>query len=478
LRIQKLLPAGTIMCLALLSPVLLRAQGCTNASYYGTYMVELQGTMLDAAGTSYQGYASLGKEVSDGNGHVTGTYNYTLNGGTSKGTYTGTYTVTSECVVTETLNVTPTAANVYTENSTFQLAAGGVTTVGGTTTTGIILAGQAYRAAAQGASQCSNGSLAGTYDFVEFGVASLLSPLVKTGQFNLDGAGHVTFSGSKNQEGSASSAISGNGTYTVNTDCTGNMAFSLNGGGTDTHYFGVEDGGSLLLLEPDAAQVTFGVAQPEATESIMGQFVFGSGYSTYLYFNNAGPAAATFTVNFIADNGTPLTVPALNGSSTLVQVPAFGTAVVEAPNNGSILNQGYATFALPPGVSGYGVFRLQVTGISEGTSQYGPSLATSATLVFDETGTLVDGIAIANPTANSETVTITATGNNGTVLGNGTITLGAHAHTAAALDTIATGLSGVKGNSGQVTFSVTSGAVSVLGLRFNAGAFTSIPAQY
>jgi len=440
-------------------------------------MVALQGTMLDAAGTSYQGYASLGKDVSDGNGHITGTYNYTLNGGTNKGTYAGTYTVTSACVVTETLNVTPNAAAVYTETSTFQIAAGGATTVGGTTSTGIILAGQAYRAAAQGASQCSNASLAGIYNFVEFGVAGLLSPLVKTGQLNLDGAGHVTLSGSKNQQGSPSAALSGNGTYTVNSDCTGSMAFSLNGGGTDTHYFGLEDGGNLLLLEPDATQVTFGMAQPEATETVMGQFVFGTGWSTYLYFNNAGPEAATFTVNFIADNGTPMTVPSLNGSSTLVQVPAGGTAVVTAPNNGTILNQGYATFTLPPGVSGYGVFRLQGTGVSEGTSSYGPSIATSATLVFDETGTLVDGIAIANPTANSVTVTLKATDNNGNALGNGTVTLAAHAHTAVVLDSI-TGLSGVKGKSGQVNFSVTSGAVSVLGLRFNATAFTSILAQY
>ena len=478
MRIQKLLTAGTILCLASLSPVLLRAEGCTNASYYGTYIVEMQGSTLDAAGTSYQGYASLAKEVSDGNGNITGTYNYTLNGSSNTGTYTGTYTVSSACVVSETLHFTPNAAAVYAENMTFQLAAGGATTVGGSTTTGIILAGQAFRAAAQGDAHCSTASLAGTYNFVEFGVVNLLLPAVKTGQITFDGAGHASLSGSKVQQGLPSSAISGNGTYTVNADCTGNMALTVSGGGLDTHYFGVEEGGNLLLLEPNATQVTFGVAQPETTTTVMGQFVFGSGYSTFLYFSNASPGSVSFTVNFFADNGSALTVPSLNGSSTTVQIPAGGTAIVSAPNNGATLNQGYATFNLPPGVTGYGVFRLQTASISEGTSAYGPSLASSASMVFDETGGLVDGIAIANPTGSSENITVKATDANGNLLGTGTVTLAAHAHTAAALDTLAAGLSGAAGHSGQVTFTVTSGAVSVLGLRFNAGRFTSIPAQY
>jgi len=478
LRIQKLLPAGTILCLAFVSPVLLRAQGCTNASYYGAYIVEMQGSMLDAAGTSYQGYASLAKEVSDGNGNITGTYNYTLNGGNNSGTYTGTYTVSANCVVTETLHFSPNAAAVYAENMTFELAAGGATTVGGSTSTGIILAGQAYRAAAQGDAHCSAASVAGTYNFAVFGVVGLLSPTAQTGQVNLDGNGHLTLSGSANIQGHPSGSISGNGTYSVNTDCTGSFTVAFSTGNSATLYFGVEEGGSLLLLEPATGIVTFGVAQPQATETVMGQFVFGAGYSTFLYFNNASPGSVSFTVNFVGDNGSPMTVPSLNGSSTTVQIPAGGTAVVQAPNNGSTLNQGYATFTLPPGVNGYGVFRLQTTRVSEGTSPFGPSLAASETLVFDETGSLVDGIAIANPTGSSETVTVKATDNNGNSLGTGTVVLAAHAHTAAALDGIATGLSGVAGHSGQVTFSVTSGAVSVLGLRFNAGAFTTILAQY
>ena len=465
------------MCLALLSPVLLRAQGCTTASYSGNYIVELQGTTLDAAGTSYQGYASLGVESADGNGNITGTYNYSLNGGSNTGTYSGTYTVSSDCMVSETLSVTPKAAAVYNETSTFLVGAGGASTVGGTTSTGIILVGQAYRAAAQGSSQCSTASVAGAYNFAVFGVIGLAMPTVQTGQVNLDGKGHLTLSGSANIEGSASAAISGNGTYAVNGNCTGSFTVAFSTGNSATAYFGVEDGGALLLLEPATGIVTFGVAQPEDTETIMGQFVFGAGWSTYLYFNNANPGPAVFTVNFTADAGTPMNVPSLNGSSTVVQVPAGGTALVQAPNSGSTLNQGYASFNLPPGVSGYGVFRLQTSGISEGTSAYGPSLATTATLVFDETGGLADGIAVANPTPNAETVTVTATDNNGNPLGNGTISLGAFAHTAAVLDGI-TGLSNVKGNSGQVTFTVTSGAFSVLGLRFNAGAFTSILAQY
>jgi hypothetical protein len=40
---------------------------------------------------------------------------------------------------------------------------------------------------------------------------------------------------------------------------------------------------------------------------------------------------------------------------------AYGTAIIEAPNAGSLV-QGYAAFTLPSGVFGYGVFRASATG--------------------------------------------------------------------------------------------------------------------
>ena len=89
---------------------------------------------------------------------------------------------------------------------------------------------------------------------------------------------------------------------------------------------------------------------------ILPQFVFGDGWQTTLYFTASTDAAATFTVNFNSDSGTPLNVPAFGGTFTQVSIPAGGIAVEEAPNSGP-LSQGYALVDLPAGVSGYAVFR-------------------------------------------------------------------------------------------------------------------------
>jgi len=478
LKIQKLLPAGTLLCLASLCPALLRAEGCTNASYYGSYISQLQGTMLDAAGTSYQGYTALSKEVADGNGNVTGTYNYQMNAVAGTGTYTGTYSVSSACVVTETLHVTPGAAVAFTENVTFELSATGDSTVGATTSTGIIISGQSYRAAAQGAAKCSAASLASTYNFVTFGDVNL-APAATAGQLTLDGNGNVSYSAGQNVEKKTNVSLTGSGTYTVNADCTGSMTIKRNDSFSDTFDFGVILGGGLLMIEPDTTAVSFGFAAPEAIQAVMADFPFGGGWTSILYFDNTGPASVTFTVNFIGDNGSPMTVPAVGGTSTSVTIPAGGVAVITAPNSGS-LTQGYATFALPPGVGGYGVFRQVGGGASlpgqEAVSPFSSSVATMGTFAFDNVNGLVTTYAIANPSGSTANITVTATDTNGGSLGTGTITLAPHAKAEGVLSGI-TGLSGASGKQGRVVFSATSGSVAVLGIRFEAGAFTSIPVR-
>ena len=63
----------------------------------------------------------------------------------------------------------------------------------------------------------------------------------------------------------------------------------------------------------------------------------------------------------------------------------------------------------------------------------------------------------------------------GAVIGTSSIPLAAGAKTEATLRSIP-GFSGVVGNRGSAEFTVSSGSVAVLGLRFNGTAFTSIPA--
>jgi hypothetical protein len=150
---------------------------------------------------------------------------------------------------------------------------------------------------------------------------------------------------------------------------------------------------------------------------------------------------------------------------------------VEAPNIGSVVSEGYATFTLPPGVSGYGVFRQSATGKAdqEAVAPFATANAVSSTLVWDDTN-FITAVAMVNPGPVAATIAITVRDNNGNVVGTSTVNLPAYQKQEAALRNLP-GLSGMAGLRGRARFDATSGNVAVLGLRFNGSAFTSIPAQ-
>jgi hypothetical protein len=210
-----------------------------------------------------------------------------------------------------------------------------------------------------------------------------------------------------------------------------------------------------------------------STTKILPQLAFGGGWYTGLYFTNLNTTPVSFPVSFIGDDGNPLNIPAL-GSSVTVNLPGRGTALVEAPNVGSLV-QGYVSASLPTGVTGFGVFRQSVPGINdqEAVVPLSDSTAMTSTLVFDETK-YITGVAVAKPSSGNNIITAIARDNQGNVIGTGTISLGANAKQAVVLKQVP-GLAGVAGTFGSVDFSVTSGSLAGLGLRFNGAAFTSIP---
>src|SRR5258708_2881267 len=93
--------------------------------------------------------------------------------------------------------------------------------------------------------------------------------------------------------------------------------------------------------------------------SVLPQFVSGGGWYSALYFTNTNAAPVSFAVNFIGDDGNPLNVPVLAGSSAVVRLPAHGTGAIQTANVGP-LSQGYASVARPGGVWGYGLFHLRI----------------------------------------------------------------------------------------------------------------------
>lgn len=225
----------------------------------------------------------------------------------------------------------------------------------------------------------------------------------------------------------------------------------------------------LILFTPIISS-----AQTVSGSSVLPQFVFGGGWYTALYFTNLSGAAVSFPVYFYSDTGTPLTVPSIAGPFTTVTVSAFGTAVLEAKNTGA-LNQGYATFSLPAGVGGYGVFRQSVAGVSdqEAVVPFSSSSATTGTITFDNTN-LTTAVALVNSGSATAAIAVTVQDLFGNTIGTSTLALLPHAHTATVLNGFP-GLSGISTAQGSAKFTASTGNVAVLGLRFNGSAFTSIP---
>jgi hypothetical protein len=148
--------------------------------------------------------------------------------------------------------------------------------------------------------------------------------------------------------------------------------------------------------------------------------------------------------------------------------------MIKATNVGSLM-QGYATFTLPVGVGGYGVFGSGSPGgqAQEAVVPFASSSSTTSTLTWDEKS-LTTGVAVVNPSSSTATIAITARDTSGATIGTSSLILQPFNHTAAVLSAFP-GLSGVVGQGGSVQFTASTGNVAVLGLRFNGSAFTSIP---
>jgi hypothetical protein len=214
---------------------------------------------------------------------------------------------------------------------------------------------------------------------------------------------------------------------------------------------------------------------------ILGQFAFGGGWTSALYFSNTSTTTLSVPVRFTADDGTPMTVPSIGGSVKTITLAPGGSAVIEAPNVGSLV-QGYASASLPVGITGYGVFRQSTPGAAdqEAVVPLAGAGGQFQILVYDDTNSLVTAVAIVNPSGVATTVGVTVADETGKVIGTSSVDLPPAGKLATALRSLP-GLAAIAGNRGLVQFAVTkptnfTGSVSVLGLRFNGTAITSIPA--
>jgi hypothetical protein len=211
---------------------------------------------------------------------------------------------------------------------------------------------------------------------------------------------------------------------------------------------------------------------------VLPQLAFGTSstlgnWSTFVYLHNTTASPVQATVRFFATDGAPLTVPGINASSTQVSLGPRSTGIVSIPSTGP-LTQGSISIEAPDGVIGYGIFRQALQGVNaqEGVVPFSSSTSTGATVVFDDTD-FVTAVAVLNPGTAPVAVTVRARDDAGAEIGTFTVNLNPKQREAFAVRDRPE-MTLVQGKRGVLEFSASGGPVSVLGLRFNQLAFTSI----
>lgn len=234
---------------------------------------------------------------------------------------------------------------------------------------------------------------------------------------------------------------------------------------------------------------TAGVAADSATLSLAGslaQIASGGGWDTSLTLVNLGTAAGQASLSFYANNGSALSLP-----YTFPQQPAVGTTtgstINENLNANAVLvldttgpvNQaaaiGSSQLLTSGNIAGFGIFTYTPSG-QAAVVPLEVRNALSYVLAFDNTGNLATGLAIANLASGPASVGVVIRDDTGQQIGTGTINLAPQGHSSFMLTDSASGFPITAGKRGTVEFDTPEGGqISVLGLRVNGNALTSLP---
>jgi uncharacterized protein (TIGR03437 family) len=228
---------------------------CANSTLNGTFFYLLGGTVISAG--QAVAYEELGKLVTDGAGGVVGQSTSSLNGFVATHTLTGRYAVQGDCTGTFTLLVDSQSG----PPSTVQIVDGGQEFLIASSTSDAVVVGAAYnRTKGTGPGQCATGSLSGTYGYMLSGVSSLSGSTItfaETGTVSSDGAGNLS------SVAIVPSQATGQGPYSISSDCSGTTQISDSNGTANYALAVVEDGQSVLFMETDAGTTVGGAARPQ-----------------------------------------------------------------------------------------------------------------------------------------------------------------------------------------------------------------------
>lgn len=241
---------------------------------------------------------------------------------------------------------------------------------------------------------------------------------------------------------------------------------------------------------PQTGQPIIGatVTNPSASTpqvQIIPQVADGGIWSTTIVLTNTTTSNLTASLNFrlsVAGSGgaTSAWNPAFleNVSTANLSIPAGSTIFLQTPGTASSVSQGYAELTANPGINGYAIFTARTdTSTQDATA---PAVSASGRVLApfdnDTSSGLVTSVAIVNPNATSESITLNLRTADGTTTTNLPLVLPAQGHLAVVLPNQFAATAGARG---LAEFYTSSGTIAFIALRARpGGAFTSSPAYF
>ena len=209
------------------------------------------------------------------------------------------------------------------------------------------------------------------------------------------------------------------------------------------------------------------------------QIVDGGGWQSTIVLTNGSANAASATLIFHSEttggNTQPWNPPLLEVSSTTgIVMPPGSSLYLHTNGTAAALTVGWAELNADAGVMAYVVFTNRVAGHQddEGTA---PAVAASNRILvpYDDASGFVTAIAVVNPTASAQTISVGFRTVDGLVLVSALPPVPAMGHTAFVLSQTFTAIAGHRG---LAEFYSATGNISMIGLRFNpTQSFTAAP---
>jgi sugar lactone lactonase YvrE len=218
----------------------------------------------------------------------------------------------------------------------------------------------------------------------------------------------------------------------------------------------------------------------------MAQIASAGGWDTSLTLVNLGTAAGQARLNFFANDGStpllPFTFPqqssqgAMLGSTFAETLGAGATLVLDTTGPATqAATVGSSQLLTSGNIGGFAIFKYTPTG-QEAVVPLETRNAGSYVLAFDNTGPLGTGLAVANLAASAANIRVVLRDDTGAQIGTGSISLRGQGHNSFMLTDATNGFPITANKRGTVEFDTPQGGqISVLGLRANGAALTSLP---